>query len=181
MAKLKLPGTSEAKLKEICEKSDEFWKEIKAYSKTQGLSFDKCEFAIRVLCGETPWSAYQKVGLEPRYDTIVQIRNAAKALLNKREILELTAFAKELSKEKFNIQYTTWGWTFQDSETSLRFLHDCAEENLISASGTVTNNVIQAILGSVRELNKMHGFDGSSISLEKARAVIFFGEDEIPD
>jgi hypothetical protein len=181
LSRPRLPGTNEAKMRDICEKNETFWKEVKAYSEMQHVPFDKCEFAIRVLCGETPWCAYQKVGLEPRYDTVIQMRAAAVELLQKPAMIDVTAFAKELSKATFNIQYSTWGWNFQDSENSLRFLHDCATENLIENNGQVTNNVIQAILGSVRELNKMHGFDGSSIALEKARTVIFFGEDAIPD
>lgn len=161
--------------------ADQFWKEVRERIAGTEISFDQAKLAIRIMCGTPGWEALKYV--YPQYSnlSVMKRKGLADEIYLREDVQEFVKWAKIRSQELYALDIAAWDWTAKDSETSLRLLIACAEEQLTQLNGVVNSTLSGTIINSVRELNRMREVSNGTWQAEKAKAVIFLHEDDLED
>lgn len=159
----------------------QFWHEVDEYISQANISSNDAKLAVRMMCGTPSWEAWALLHPEDASLPVVERKELGDEVYRREEIYEFVRWAKQRSTELYALDLKAWDWSFKDSEMSLRLLIACSEEQLKKCNGVVTQVISNAMLGAIRELNKMYEYDGANYYADKAKAVIFLHEDELED
>ena len=164
-----------------------FWNEVDAKCRDLKIAPTEAKLALLTLCGMTPWEALTHLLEEwpggrplPSNATVSQLRPLADEILKRQDIKDFKAWARQIAEQTYAIDLQAYDWKRKDSELELRYLIDVAKER-IEIEHRLTPATSNAILNSVKELNAMYRYSGASVNLQNAKAVIFVGEDALPD
>ena len=89
-------------------------------------------------------------------------------------------WARVRSQELYALNLHEYDWKFKDSEIELRYILDAAKQQL-ERSKMISQDIIQCIISATKELNAMYKYNGSNFDAQKAKMVIFVGDDELED
>ena len=170
------------------ETSARFWREAKEKCVELGLSLFEAKLALLTLCGMTPWQALIQLSTDENFDrslfqsneTISQLRPLAEKFLARQAVKNFKVWARDHAEKLYSLDLQAYDWSFKDAENELRYLLDIAKER-IALERRLTPATANSIINAVKELNAMHKFSGNNFNVSNTKAVIFVGEDALPE
>lgn len=170
------------------ETSKQFWDEVEVVREENGLNPWEAKMCCYYICGMPSWKAFEQIVIDYAEEfqslTIPEhisgVRKLSQAWLARPAWKRFMDWAKVRSQELYALNLHEYDWKFKDSEIELRYILDAAKQQL-ERSKMISQDIIQCIISATKELNAMYKYNGNNFDAQKAKMVIFVGEDELED
>ena len=141
--------------------SERFWVEASAEAKRLDLSLATARVIVRCVYGTPPWEAYSEVAKNEIYVSVATRKKEVETILRTDAGKQFANWVAKYGEALFKFDHddAPWTWSFREATLTLRYIVAVSEES-IDRAGLVTQTASNAVLGAVKELNKMY-FDPS--------------------
>lgn len=163
-----------------------FMQEADKVAESLGVSQEEATLAIYNTCGMTPWECalyvWKKKGTTIDEKTGVSgLRSLAESVLQQENVVKFKDWVRKRALELNTLNLQEYDWNKKTSATELQFLIATAKENLRKKNGELNTVISNTILGAVKELNALYRLTGANFTADDIKAVIFLGEEDLPD
>ena len=170
------------------EASQQLWAEVETVRAEHGLNLWEAKMCCYYICGMPAWKAFEQVVVDfedefkgvPIPEHISGVRKLAQSWLARPAWRQFMDWARVRSQELYALNLHEYDWKFKDSEIELRFVLDAAKQQF-ERTKLVTQDIVQCIISATKELNTMYKYNGSNFDAQKAKMVIFVGDEELED
>ena len=171
----------------------QFLEDARSRGKSMGLASGWVELVLNVIQGMPAWQALSdamiddeklRKQIEASIDTttlvgLERLNSHAQRILMLRQVRVFRKWIEEQLSQNEEISFESSAWTFENSESELRYIIELSKRGLVQG-GTFNTLTAGTMLSAIKELNTMHRFTGAHATSRTGSAVVVFsGEDDL--